>query len=122
MRSSTLTLKRAKSLRRAMTKPEVLLWTRLRQRVENAPVWRRQHPLGPYIADFYCAAAELVAEIDGHLHGDDSQRLHDERRDRWMASQGLRVERVAASSVFADPDRVADGLRRLAAELWQAPK
>ncbi len=103
-----------------MTKPEVLLWTKLRHRIEDAPVWRRQHPLGPYIADFFCPRAELVAEIDGHIHGDDAQRLHDERRDHWMISRGLRVERVLASSVFEDLDGVADGLRRLATELSKA--
>jgi very-short-patch-repair endonuclease len=117
MRSAILTLKRAKTLRRTMTRPEVLLWTKLRRRIADAPIWRRQHPLGPYIADFYCPAARLVAEIDGHIHGDDGQRAHDVRRDHWMTSQGLRVERILASSVFDELDDVADGLRRLATEL-----
>lgn len=116
MRSPVLTLKRAKALRRSMTKPEVMLWSRLR-RLEGEQPWRRQHPVGAYIADFFCAPAKLVAEIDGHVHGEDAQRDHDERRDRWMLSQGLTVQRVAASAVFKDAEGVADGLRLLASDL-----
>jgi very-short-patch-repair endonuclease len=117
MRSSILTLKRAKVLRRAITEPEAMLWSRLRRRMSGEHLWRRQHPLGPYVADFYCAAAKLVAEIDGHQHGDDAQRAHDRRRDHWMTSQGLTVQRITASSVYADADQAADGLRLLASEI-----
>ena len=117
MRSTILTSKRARSLRRALTEPEVLLWSRLRRRQPNTPVFRRQHPLGHYILDFFCPAAGLVVEIDGHLHGEPEQAAHDQRRDRYLEARGLVVHRIPASSVFQNVDEVADGLRRLAASM-----
>jgi very-short-patch-repair endonuclease len=100
-----------------MTDPEVMLWSRLRRRLAGEPVFRRQHPIGPYILDFFCPAAKLAVEIDGHLHGEPEQLAHDQRRDAWLMSQGLAVHRIPASSVIADTDEVADGLRILAAGL-----
>jgi very-short-patch-repair endonuclease len=117
MRSSILTSKRAKALRRALTPPELMLWTRLKHRWPDMPVFRNQHPLGPYIVDFYCPAAKLAIEIDGAAHGEDDQIAHDERRDAWLGSQGVTVSRVSASSVFQDADQVADAARLLADEL-----
>jgi very-short-patch-repair endonuclease len=111
MRSSTLTLKRAKSLRRAMTKPEVLLWTRLRRGAGDLPPVRRQQPMGPYILDFFCSAARLAIEIDGAGHGEDEQRAHDERRDLWLAEQGIDVYRIPARSVLQNPEAAADGVK-----------
>ena len=99
-----------------MTEPEVMLWSRLRRRRAGDAVFRRQHPIGPYILDFFCSAAQLAVEIDGHGHGDDAQRAHDNRRDSWLRTQGVAVQRITASSVYEDVDDVADGLRRLAAD------
>ena len=117
MRALTLTTKRAKALRRSMTEPEVMLWSRLRRRLTNAPPFRRQHPLGPYILDFFCPRVGLVVEIDGHGHGDAEQVVHDQRRDRFLEARGLIVHRIPASSVYQNPDEVADGLRLLAASM-----
>jgi len=110
MRSPSKTHTHAKALRRTLTPPEALLWSRLRTRQPDAPRIRRQHPIGLYIADFYCAAAKLVIEIDGwgHNMGDRPQR--DARRDAWMAAEGYIVVRYAASDVMADPTAVADGI------------
>ena len=116
MRSSILTSKRAKALRRDMTGPEVLLWLKLRQRQDDGLKFRNQHAIGPYILDFFCAKARLAIEIDGAAHGEDRQILHDERRDAWLRSQGITVYRVGANSVFEDAAEVADGVRRIAAE------
>ena len=120
MRSSILTSKRAKALRRALTQPELMLWTRLRRRLPDAPVFRNQHPMGPYILDFYCPAAKLAVEIDGATHGEDEQIAHDERRDWWLKQQGVTVYRTSASSVFEDADQVADAVRLMADELIAA--
>jgi Uncharacterized protein conserved in bacteria len=117
MRAPTITFRRAKSLRRNMTEPEVMLWSRLRRRLPAAPVFRRQHPIGPYILDFFCPAAKLAMEIDGHVHGEEQQRAHDQRRDQWLKKMGIEVHRVAASSVYEDVDDIANGVRRLAASL-----
>lgn len=100
-----------------MTDPEVMLWSRLRRRLPNSPVFRRQHPLGPYILDVFCPAAGLVVEIDGHGHGEAEQIAHDQRRDRFLKARGLIVHRITASSVYRNVDEVADGLRVLAASM-----
>ena len=72
--------KRAKGLRRSMTQPEKTLWSLLR-RNQQALYLRRQHAIGPYIGDFYCAVARLCIEVDGPVHAD--QAAHDERRTGW---------------------------------------
>ena len=93
-----------------MTPPEVVLWVRLRPRQPDAPRIRRQHPIGPYIADFYCAEARLVIEVDGWGHNMGDQPARDERRDAWMTAQGLMVLRYAADDVMRDPTAIADGI------------
>ena len=117
MRAKIITLKRARTLRAAMTEPEVMLWARLRRRLPDMPVFRRQHAMGAYILDFYCPAAKLAVEVDGAGHGDDAQVAHAARRDAWLGRQGVTVYRVSASSVFEDADEVADQARRMADEL-----
>ncbi|HWI88091.1 MAG TPA: DUF559 domain-containing protein [Sphingomicrobium sp.] len=73
--------------------------------------FRKQHAIGPFVADFYCTAAKIVIEIDGATH---NQRQHaDGTRDAYMASLGLEVIRISAAEVLADPEAVADGIYRL---------
>jgi very-short-patch-repair endonuclease len=93
-----------------MSPPEVRLWSLLR-RCPGGVKFRRQHSIGPYVADFYCAAAKLVIEIDGLIH--DFTRDRDERRDEYMRSLGLTILRIPASDVMADALSVANGLVRL---------
>ena len=110
MRAAILTEKRARHLRRAMTPPEVALWLRLRARRPGLPAFRRQHPFGPYILDFYCARLNLAVEIDGLIHGTGDARAHDARRDAWLRSQGVEILRYPAADVLADADEVASSI------------
>ena len=91
--------------------PEGLLWRELRQ----APgiKFRRQHPIGPYVLDFYCASAKMCIEIDGRSHDMGDRPALDEKRDIWLREQGICVERIDASEVLAAPAEVADRLVRL---------
>ena len=73
--------------------------------------FRRQHPIGPYVADFYCPAAKIVIEVDGAVH--DRRQASDRKRDAYMASLSLQVLRIAAADVLADPTAVADSIYRL---------
>jgi very-short-patch-repair endonuclease len=98
--ASTRTLTNARRLRQAMTLPEVLLWRGLRGRGGEF-VWRRQHPFGPYILDFYCPAVRLAVEVDGAHH--EFTIGKDARRDAWLLEQGVSTYRIAASDVLADP-------------------
>jgi very-short-patch-repair endonuclease len=95
----SVTYKRAKRLRQPMTPPEARLWTRVRAHRLNGYKVRRQHPCGPYILDFYCPAARLAIEVDGRGHEHPDKITHDQRRTRWLATQGVRVIRIAAHDV-----------------------
>ncbi|MGH7247525.1 MAG: endonuclease domain-containing protein [Pseudomonadota bacterium] len=116
MRAPPKTISNAQRLRRTLSVPEARLWSRLRGRAPGKPVFRRQHPIGPYVLDFYCAKARLAVEIDGvgHDMGDRPQR--DIRRDAWLAARGLTVIRVAAGELPHRIDEAADAIVRMAAE------
>jgi very-short-patch-repair endonuclease len=116
MRAHTEVHRRAKRLRSELSLPEKLLWVRLRRRETGRPVFRRQHPVGPYVLDFYCAPARLCIEVDGASHSVGDRPGRDQRRDAWLRSQGIDVLRIAASSVLDDPESVTDWIVGLAAE------
>ena len=94
-----------------MTLPEGILWQALRERPGGFK-FRRQHPIGGCIVDFYSPASRLVIEVDGASHsmGDHPQR--DERRDAWLRAQGFRVLRFAATDVISDLGSVVTGILR----------
>ncbi|HQS97494.1 MAG: hypothetical protein B7X90_08005 [Novosphingobium sp. 17-62-19] len=94
-----------------MTLPEILLWQRLR-RCEDVK-FRRQHPVGPYVLDFYCAAVRVCIEVDGIVHDMGTRPARDAVRDDWLAGQGVRVMRIAAVEVLRDVDGVAAALVRI---------
>ena len=108
MRAPSLTHARARRLRGELSLPEKLLWVRLRWRESGRPRFRRQHPVGPYILDFYCSGARLCIEVDGASHslGDRPQR--DERRDLYLRIQGIEVVRITASYVLEDPEQATE--------------
>jgi very-short-patch-repair endonuclease len=68
MRALEKTFDRARALRRKMSLPEVVLWQALRRGQVAGLRFRRQHPIGPYILDFYCLSARLAIEVDGFAH------------------------------------------------------
>jgi len=94
------TIVRARELRRSMSLPEGLLWQQLRTRLGGLK-FRRQHPLGPYVADFYCPAARLVIEVDGESHRMGNRPRRDAYRDRWFGEQGMRLESVLTAIILA---------------------
>src|SRR5436309_2752592 len=99
MDAPKITVVRARALRRRLTPPEARLWIALRKKKLGLH-FRRQHPIGPYIIDFYCDAAKLAVEIDGESHL--GQVDHDDRRDRWLLEHGVRTLRIPASEVRDD--------------------
>ena len=99
------TLDKARDLRRRMSPAEVVLWQALRGGRLGHKI-RRQHPIGPYIIDFFCAAAKLAIEIDGPSHDVEAQVAHDARRDRYLLERGVRTVRVPSALVIGDLDRV----------------
>jgi len=99
------TVRHARRLRRAMTVPEVALWAVLRTRPAGMK-FRRQHPAGPFVLDFYCAAAWLAVEVDGEVHDRGDRPARDQRRDTLLAMHGIVTLRIAARDVLSDPDAV----------------
>ena len=100
---------RARILRRATTLPEGLLWQILRTRPDGLK-FRHQHPFDRCTADFYCAAAKLVIEVDGDSHSMGNRPEQDARRDAWLRSRGFGVVRFDAAEVFRDPESVVTAI------------
>lgn len=94
-------VKLARKLRSEMTMPELLLWRVLRTRPGGLK-FRRQHPMGVYIVDFYCAAARLAIEVDGMAHDGSVAAERDAARTVFLKSQHVAVMRVPAQAVFDD--------------------
>ena len=102
-------LKNARRLRRAMSLPEVLLWQQLKGKPSGLR-FRKQHPFGNLVLDFFCAEKRVAIEIDGIAHdmGDRPQR--DIARDRWLGSQKIDVLRIPASEVLEDAVAAAEAI------------
>jgi very-short-patch-repair endonuclease len=105
---------RAKSLRRQMSLPEVLLWKALKGRKLQGLRFGRQHPIGPYVLDFYCEAERLAVEVDGGSHDFGDRPERDQRRDAWVLAQGVTTPRLSASLILNDVD---DATRAIFAHL-----
>jgi very-short-patch-repair endonuclease len=96
----------ARRLRTNQTAAEVALW-RLLKRIETRGThFRRQVPIGRYIADFAFMTARLVIEIDGSQHGEELIRSRDDRRTRWLEAAGYRVLRFWNNDVIENPSGV----------------
>src|SRR5690606_31357947 len=102
--STSRGVQRARALRHAMTEAERLLWRKLRDRRFGKYKFRRQVPLGNYIADFVCFATKLVIELDGGGHT--LQRPYDFQRTAWLEAQGFRVVRFWNHELRDDADAV----------------
>jgi very-short-patch-repair endonuclease len=86
-----------------MTPPEARLWVALGRKTQGLR-FRRQHPIGPYILDFYCDAAKLAVEVDGQSHWLGNAQRRDAERDAWLELRGVRTLRLSASLVLGDLD------------------
>ncbi|WP_353204881.1 endonuclease domain-containing protein [Sphingomonas sp.] len=105
----------AKKLRHEMTPPEIALWLALRQNAEELR-FRKQHGVGDYVLDFYCAPARLAIEVDGEAHGRGDRPARDARRDLELTARGLLVVRYPASDVLRDLESVARQIIAVAIE------
>ncbi|MES2938761.1 MAG: endonuclease domain-containing protein [Pseudomonadota bacterium] len=103
---------RARSLRKTQTEAETLLWHHLRNRQILDLKFRRQHPIGPYFADFACVEIGLVIELDGGQHTEDAAMAYDQRREQVMAKAGFQALRFWDNDVLAQTDAVME-------KIWQ---
>src|SRR4051812_19232095 len=72
--------------------------------------FRRQHPLGPYILDFYCPGSRLAVDLDGGQHFTSVAQDYDRRRTVFLAGRGIKVLRFATDLVFREPDAILDAI------------
>ncbi|WP_068875963.1 MULTISPECIES: endonuclease domain-containing protein [unclassified Phenylobacterium] len=110
---------RARELRRNMSEPEVILWSRLKRLREQGFAFRRQFPFRGYFLDFACLSYRLVIEVDGGQHNEERQAEHDAVRDRILERHGFRVLRFTAGEVRRNLGSVMD---RVACALEEIPR
>jgi BirA family biotin operon repressor/biotin-[acetyl-CoA-carboxylase] ligase len=116
--STPVAQRNARTLRRAMTDSERKLWYGLR--AEQLGVkFRRQHPLGNYIADFACLDPKVIVELDGSQHAEQAE--YDDRRDRFFREQGFQVLRFPTNAPFANFDGVREAILEQVRVLARVP-
>ena len=99
---------RARQLRQAETWAEKIMWRWLRDRRFSGYKFRRQHPLGDYYLDFFCEEAGLNIELDGSQHGFPDQWKHDLKREKFLASLGIKTLRFWNSHLRRNAQSIRD--------------
>ena len=89
----------AKQLRKEMTDSEKTLWMHLKPGIQNLK-FRRQHPIGPYVADFFCHKLKLIIEVDGGIHDLKETKINDEEREKFLTESGYSVIRFSNKQVY----------------------
>jgi very-short-patch-repair endonuclease len=112
---SLAALNSAKRLRREMSLPEVLLWKHLCGQPMGVK-FRKQHPIGDYVVDFYCAAKRIAIEVDGIAHDMGDRPSRDTRRDAKLREMGVEVVRIPAADVLRNVEESAEAIVRLCAD------
>jgi very-short-patch-repair endonuclease len=105
------TIEFAKQLRKRVTPAEKIIWKRLKGKNIKGVKFRRQQPIGRYIADFYCHKIRLVIEIDGPIHFRKDRKEHDESRSTWMNRYDIKVIRFTNDEVTYHIGKVMKTIR-----------
>ena len=108
----------AKQLRQQQTDAEQLLWQVLRGRNLEGFKFRRQHPVGGYILDFYCHDANLAIELDGGGHNIENQKLYDEERTKVLSGVGISIIRFWNHDVLNSLESVLEDIYRYLMSEW----
>jgi UDP-N-acetylmuramoylalanine-D-glutamate ligase/very-short-patch-repair endonuclease len=110
----------ARDLRKRTTPAEQMLWELLRNRRLGNLKFRRQHPIGGFVADFYCAEAMLIIELDGSVHQEASQQERDKIRQQILQSYGIACLRFTNAEVFSHTEQVLYRILQVAYQRLQA--
>jgi very-short-patch-repair endonuclease len=111
---------RAQILRAEPTPAERLMWDLLRDRRLEGIKFRRQSPVGIFIADFHCRELNLIVELDGQIHEDRRQSGHDENRDSYLRTLGCTLLRFSNREVFENREAVLSKIHETAVNLREA--
>lgn len=103
LKATSTTVHRARRQRREMSLPEIVLWRVLKSRPEGLK-FRKQHPIGTYTLDFFCAEASLCVEVDGEAHDRGDQPAFDASRREWLKRHGIATLRIPATTILRDLD------------------
>ena len=114
-------LGRAREMRSQMTRAEAVLWNELRAHKLDGLAFRRQTPIGPFIADFVCHAALLIVEADGQQHSAWDSVQNDQRRDAFLAGRGYKVLRFTNTEILEERDSVIQRIRETASRRIACP-
>ena len=110
---------RVRELRYDGSRAERICWELVRAHRVQGLKFRRQHPIGPYFADFACPSRKLIIEIDGDFHADQAEE--DMRRTAMMEREGSRVVRLAAAEVVQNPEGIWASIDALLSESSRPP-
>ncbi len=111
-KASSLLFGMAKELRNHVTNAEMLLWGYLRTNPDGFK-FRRQHPIGIFIADFYCHRLKLVIEVDGSIHKVKEVEEHDRYRQRLIEEDGMKLIRFTNEQIETDLENVIATIEEL---------
>ena len=106
----------AKHLRKNMTDAEAALWIHLKKGINGFKI-RRQHPIGLYIADFYCNKVKLIIEVDGMIHKKEEIEILDKRREKELIAWGYSLIRFTNEEVLKTPENVINCITEKVSEL-----
>lgn len=119
--ASAETVLSARTLRSALTSAEEILWQALRGSRLDGLKFRRQHPLGHFVLDFFCVERQLDVEVDGGIHNTSAQAEYDVDRTRYLNEHGVHVLRVTNDEVINNLDLVLAKIRNAASPTPQSP-
>jgi very-short-patch-repair endonuclease len=102
LRSFPAAIQNARSLRRSATIPERVLWNALRHRKLGGWKFRRQHPVGPFVLDFFCREKSIAIELDGDIHSQKETAIYDLERTRYFKRLGVRILRFPNDQVLGN--------------------
>ncbi len=108
MKRNQNSVRRAREMRKEMTEAEAKVWSLLRDRRLIKRKFRRQHPIGPWVADFACPAIRLAIEVDGSSHNTEDQKAWDEMKEEYLRTSGWRTLRVTNDDVHRAMWRVQE--------------
>ena len=109
--SNKITFDNAKALRKTSTETENILWEMVRGRKFMGLKFRRQHPIGRFIADFYCHDKKFVIEVDGSIHNSEEQREYDAGRTYELNENGIQVIRFTNNEIEKELQKVLTQLK-----------
>jgi very-short-patch-repair endonuclease len=112
LRAKSELFKFAREMRKNPTETEKLLWNILRKFRSKGYIFRRQHPIDLFIADFYCHKLKLILEVDGPIHEDEEAKEYDDGRSGELEKYGIRIIRFTNDQVLRDQDAIISHINK----------